>query len=212
MQEHAHPTVTHALVALGGNLPTDAGSPGETMRAAITAIAREIAKPGGVVSVSPFYETPCFPAGTGPDYINAVMVLAVGGGARDLLALLHRAEAKFGRERAQRWGQRTLDLDLLAFGDAVMPDIDGYSFWRDLPRDQQPQRAPDDLILPHPRLQDRGFVLVPLRDVAPDWRHPVSGDTVVQMLDRLDPVEIAKIRRLGPPSCDGWVVKGRPSL
>lgn len=211
-QVDRHKNVTQALVALGGNLPSDVGSPDATFSAAIDAVAAEIAESGQVISVSPFYETPCFPAGAGPDYINAVMVLAVEGDALDLLALLHGIEAKFGRARGQRWGQRTLDLDLLDFGGEISPDFASYSFWRDLPRDQQGLRTPEDLILPHPRLQDRGFVLVPLRDVAPDWHHPVSGDTVDQMLDRLDPAETAEIRPLGASSCDGRVVKGLSSL
>jgi 2-amino-4-hydroxy-6-hydroxymethyldihydropteridine diphosphokinase len=113
------------------------------------------------------------------------------------LETLHRIEAGFGRVRMQRWGQRTLDLDLLAFGNTVFPDVSVYSFWRDLPRDRQSLRAPDDLVLPHPRLQDRAFVLVPLRDVAPGWRHPVSGMSAAQMLDRLDPAEISEIRPVG---------------
>lgn len=211
-QVDRHKNVTQALVALGGNMPTDVGSPDATLSAAIDAVTQEITETGRVMSVSPFYETPCFPVGEGPDYINAVMMLAVAGGALDLLALLHGIEEKFGRARGQRWGQRTLDLDLLDFGGKIFPDCATYSFWRDLPREQQGQRAPEGLILPHPRLQDRGFVLVPLRDVAPDWHHPVSGDTAGQMLDRLDPAEIAEIRPLGAPSCDGRVVKGLSRL
>lgn len=197
MQEDIHITVTQALVALGGNLPSDAGSPGETLRAAVKALERSLQGAEAVLGVSRFYRTPCFPAGAGPDYINAVMALSVSGGPRDLLETLHRIEAGFGRVRMQRWGQRTLDLDLLAFGNTVFPDVSVYSFWRDLPRDQQILRAPDDLVLPHPRLQDRAFVLVPLRDVAPGWRHPVSGMSAAQMLDRLDPAEISEIRPVG---------------
>lgn len=211
-QVDRHKNVTQALVALGGNLPSDVGSPDATLCAAVDAVTASLTEPGRVILVSPFYKTPCFPPGAGPEYINAVMMLAVEGGAQDLLALLHRIEAKFGRVRGQRWGQRTLDLDLLDFGGIILPSLASYSFWRDLARDQQGQRAPERLILPHPRLQDRGFVLVPLRDVAPDWHHPVSGDTVDQMLDRLDPAEIAKIRPFAAPSCAGRVVNGLSSL
>ena len=102
-------------------------------------------------------------------------------GPVDVLAHFHRVEAQFGRARDKRWGGRTLDIDLLAIGNAVLPDAATYATWRDLPLDQQSQRAPDQLILPHPRLQDRAFVLVPLMDVAPDWRHPVIGLTVRDM-------------------------------
>ena len=94
-------------------------------------------------------------------------------------------EAAFGRERQTRWGPRSLDLDLLALDDLVLPDLAAWSLWRDLTPEAQARETPDRLILPHPRLQDRGFVLAPLAEVAPDWRHPVTGFDVTQMRDAL---------------------------
>jgi 2-amino-4-hydroxy-6-hydroxymethyldihydropteridine diphosphokinase len=88
---------------------------------------------------------------------------------------------------------RTLDLDLLAVGDLVLPDATTYAEWRALPADLQRLRAPDDLILPHPRMQDRAFVLVPLADVAPDWVHPVLGLSVAEMRDGLPADDLAGV-------------------
>jgi 2-amino-4-hydroxy-6-hydroxymethyldihydropteridine diphosphokinase len=81
-------------------------------------------------------------------------------------------------------------------GDLVLPDAATQADWRALPPDLQRMRAPDALILPHPRLQDRAFVLVPLADVAPDWVHPMLGMSVREMCGRLPAAERAEVRAL----------------
>lgn len=184
----------HALVALGANLPLADAPPAETLRAALEALASEGLS---VLAVSRFYATPCFPAGSGPDYVNAAAVLDAGGRDADsILATLHRVEAYFGRVREKRWGMRTLDIDLLALGDSVLPDPETQDSWRALPPEAQVRATPDRLILPHPRLQDRAFVLVPLADVAPDWVHPRTGQSVAEMLAALPEADRAEVKPL----------------
>lgn len=120
----------------------------------------------GLVSVSPVYETD--PVG-GPDqgrYLNLVVELDSDRSPRDLLGICHRLEAAAGRVRAERWGPRTLDVDLL-WVDGVEVDE-------------------DDLEVPHPRMWERRFVLAPLRDLAPDL---VSAEAIEQADGRVDSVE-----------------------
>lgn len=179
-----------ALIALGANIVSPYGPPEVTLHAALGEVAQLVGK---VTGKSRFFRTPCFPAGAGPDYVNAAVALSTTLSAPAILSALHRIEADFGRERVQRWGMRTLDLDLLALDALVLPDAATHAAWRALPPDLQKMRAPEELILPHPRLQDRAFVLVPLADVAPDWLHPILRQTVRQMRDACPAADLAEV-------------------
>ncbi len=177
-------------VALGGNTPSSAGAPAVTIAAALAALAADA---GPLLAVSRFFRTPAFPAGSGPDYVNAAALLETDLAPEALLATLHGIEARFGRERLARWGARTLDIDIIAIADLVLPDRATLGRWIELPPDRQRHEAPDRLILPHPRLQDRAFVLIPLAEIAPLWRHPLTGRTVAEMAAALPGADRAAI-------------------
>lgn len=108
-----------------------------------------------------------------PDYLNGCVLLQVQMSPQQLLATLLEIEAKFGRVRQQRWGPRTLDLDLLLFDDIVL----------DTPH----------LQIPHPRMKERAFVLVPLAEIAPNWIEPTSGNAIAQLVDKVDSSEVRQI-------------------
>lgn len=134
-----------------------------------------------VTSISRFYRTPAFPAGSGPDFVNAALVIRTNLSHESLLNTFHKIEAEMGRVRTVRWGQRTIDIDLISYGDQIVPDRDAQSQWMKIPVSEQMVTVPGYPIIPHPRMQDRGFVLGPLMDIAPDWRHPVLGRSVAEM-------------------------------
>ncbi|HWA03923.1 MAG TPA: 2-amino-4-hydroxy-6-hydroxymethyldihydropteridine diphosphokinase [Rhizomicrobium sp.] len=158
-------------VALGANLPSRAGSPYDTLLAALDALCDAGA---GISAVSPFYRSPAWPDPRDPPFVNAVAVVTTELSPSDLMEALHGIERAFGRTRSAKNAPRTLDLDLVDFNGRV-------------------EKGPP--ILPHPRLRERGFVLVPLADLAPDWRHPVTGETVSELIAAL-PGGTADISRL----------------
>lgn len=184
------------LLALGANLPFAGHAPAEALDRALARIA---ARGIGVAARSRWWRSPAFPAGAGPDYVNGAAALDTDLPPGALLDALHEVEAEFGRRRLGRWQARTCDLDLLAWEDLVLPDPAVQAAWRDLPPEDQGRRAPATLILPHPRMQDRGFVLAPLAEIAPGWRHPALGRSVAELLAALPPAALAGLRPIDDP-------------
>lgn len=185
------------LVALGANLPHDGRAPRATLEAALALVE---AQGWRVAALSRFFRTPAYPPGSGPDFVNACARLEPGPGATAeagaLLAVLHGVEAALGRERRTRWAPRACDLDLLAIGQAVLPDRRTAAGWMALDPAAQRRAAPEGPVLPHPRLHERIFVLAPLAEVAPDWRHPLTGASVSEMLAALPAADRASIAAL----------------
>jgi 2-amino-4-hydroxy-6-hydroxymethyldihydropteridine diphosphokinase len=163
------------LVALGANLPSPVhGGPITTLTAALAEMNRKGVE---ILKASRWYETAPVPVSDQPWYVNAVAAVATDMAPAVLLTRLHEIEATFGRVRSALNAPRVLDLDLLSY---------------------EGLRSGDWPLLPHPRLQDRAFVLLPLRDVAPGWRHPVTGEAISTMLARIGPEQ--QTRLLEPPA------------
>jgi 2-amino-4-hydroxy-6-hydroxymethyldihydropteridine diphosphokinase len=181
-------STSEAIIAFGANLPADGRSPAEAV-----VMAMDQLDPEGAGRRSRLFRTPAFPAGSGPDFVNAAMVLPWSGPAADLLARLHEIEAAFGRTRNARWEARRMDVDLIAFGDQVLPDRETQAAWAGLSPEAASDQAPDRLIVPHPRLAERAFVLVPVADIAPDWRHPLTKQTIRAMLKTCPPEDVVSV-------------------
>ncbi len=190
------------LIGLGSNRDGPFGAPPASIRRAIGDLVLTLgsdATSQGVPRASSLWRSPAWPAGSGPPYVNAV--LAVPGSSLapgSVLEALHGVEARAGRERGARWAARSLDLDLLAMDEVVAPDPAEQARWREAPRPED-LPAPDLLILPHPRLQERAFVLAPLAEVAPRWRHPLTGRGAADMLAALPEAERAAVVRIARP-------------
>ncbi len=159
------------LVALGANLPGRFDTPRATLAAALAAMETEGL---GVRSVSGLWLTEPVPASDQPWYHNAVASIETGLSPYVLLETLHKIENDFGRVRTVRNAPRVLDLDLIAYDDVVI----------DRP----------ELIIPHPRMHLRAFVLRPMAEVAAkSWRHPVSGQTLAGLLDSVSDQQAERV-------------------
>jgi len=183
-----------ALVSLGANVASASGSVVQTLGAALRMLTSRVDGRITLQRRSRWYSTPAVPAGSGPDFVNAAAEIATDLAPLELLAAMHDVELRLGRERPARWAPRACDLDLIAIGDLILPDPDTLSRWMALDLGAAQTVTPPHLILPHPRMHERGFVLAPLAEVAPDWRHPATGRTVAEMHAALPPTELAAIR------------------
>ncbi len=182
------------LIALGANQPSATGAPLDTLRAAVTLMQEAGLR---FIARSRWYCTPAFPPGSGPDFVNAAARIETDLTPERVLALLHEVEHRLGRVRQARWAPRACDLDLIAYGALVLPDPDAVAAMIALgPVAAGKAPAPDRLILPHPRVQERAFVLVPLCDVAPGWVHPVLGRCALALRDELPEAALAEVEVL----------------
>lgn len=148
-------------IALGSNL----GDSLTTLEQSLQILSQT---PGiSLVAVSSWYRTkPIGPPQ--PDYLNGCAIITVEQTPEELLILFQAIEVQFGRNRSQeqRWGARTLDLDIILYGNLVINN--------------------SHLTIPHPRMRERAFVLVPLAEIAPDWQEPVSQKAIAQLVTEVD--------------------------
>ncbi len=163
--DSSSPDIHLVYLALGSNQ-------GDRLANLQQAIA-SLPPPVETLSSSPIYETPPWGYTDQPPFLNQVIFAATWLSPDELLAYLKQLETSIGRQPTFRYGPRLIDLDILLYDDLILES--------------------PDLTIPHPRLSERAFVLVPLADLAPDLRHPITGRSVLEMLDNVDAGNIQRI-------------------
>jgi 2-amino-4-hydroxy-6-hydroxymethyldihydropteridine diphosphokinase len=152
-----------SFIALGSNMRGAHGEPAAAVRHALRLLGTDGMK---IIAQSQLYRSPAWPDPRDPEFVNAVARIETNLAPAALLARLHAIEADFGRTRRVANAPRPLDLDII--------DYDGTI-----------STAGESPVLPHPRLADRAFVLLPLQEIAPDWRHPVTGLPIARLIQAL---------------------------
>lgn len=161
--------MTQTAIALGSNIGDRLG----TMRQAVMLLEERSLR---ISASSDVFETPPWGMENQPRFLNACVLAETDILPRALLELLLNIESDLGRIRRYKWGPREIDLDLLFYDDQVFNE--------------------SGLVLPHPQMHRRAFVLVPLVQIAPDWRHPVLGKSIRELAGSLDASSIIRITRL----------------
>jgi 2-amino-4-hydroxy-6-hydroxymethyldihydropteridine diphosphokinase len=162
--------VAFCIIALGANLPGVHGSPAEAVEAAIRLLDSAQTK---LLARSRLYRSDAWPDASDPEFVNAAALVETTLPPAALLERLHAIEMSFGRTRHAKNAPRPLDLDIIDYGGRL----------------SAPCETP---ILPHPRMTERAFVLLPLREVAPGWRHPTSGLGIDQLITALPDPDTAR--------------------
>ena len=171
-QRLEEPDMAPIYIGLGANLPhPEHGSPQQTLKAALAELDRRGVQ---VRRLSPWYRTAPVPASNQPWYVNAVAEVVTAWPADRLLAELHAVEEAFGRVRKVANEARLVDLDLIDFKEEIAEGGTGRA------------------ILPHPRMADRAFVLLPVAALAPQWRHPRTGKAIAELIAQLPPEQTAE--------------------
>ena len=179
------------VVVLGSNLSSEFGNSAETLKKCVD----EIRSNPSIDSLieSNWYISVSFLNKSDPRYINVGISFSTKLKPIKLLNFTSRLENKYGRKRQERWGPRTCDIDILLCDQQILPSKLYFNKWLNLNLSDQIRLVPDELILPHPRLQERTFFLKPLIDLQPDWIHPFLKVKAKEMLDSLPSHELENI-------------------
>lgn len=145
-----------------------------------------------ITAISPVYVTEPWGDTDQPAFLNVCVAAATTAPPHDALRLIKEIEADMGREPTRRWGPRLIDIDILFYDKLILAD--------------------EELIIPHPRIAERAFVLAPLADIIPDFRHPQTGETIEEMLDRLGVAGVERLFEMQFPSQEREYALGRDQV
>ena len=182
------------VVVLGSNLSSAFGNSAKTLKKCVAEIRSCLAIES--LMESNWYISSSFLDEKEPRYINVGIRFSTNLKPVELLNFTSDLENKYGRRRQKRWEPRTCDIDILLCDQLILPSNLKFEKWLRLDLVDQINLVPNELILPHPRMQERTFFLKPLNDLQPEWTHPFLKINAKEMLDSLPPNELENIQKL----------------
>ena len=182
-------------IALGSNLETENMNRLEILNKALEYFPMFSIS---LVKVSSFWESKSYPNNNQPNFINAVSEVQSILNPYQTLCSLKKIEIILGRKVNCRWGSRVLDLDILAAGSLILPNLRIFNKWFKMPLQHQIQNQPNQLILPHPKCHLRNFVLYPILEIDPNWSHPIlkkNARFLINNLSQKSRIEITRLQK-----------------
>ena len=176
------------VLILGANMPSKFGDILTTLQMCVEYIKNE--EPIDLISQSKWYQSESFPDKSKPTFINVGIKIISKLEPYQILKIIDEIEKGFGRIRKRRWDARVCDIDIIYCNKKIIPTRNILKKWMSMKIEEQLITTPRTLILPHPRIQDRLFFLVPLNELSPNWRHPILGKTAKEILDSIPQNEI----------------------
>ena len=167
-------------IALGANINSSVGSPIETLKACIEKFEK---KNISIKKMSNWYESEAFPNPLDPPFVNCCLSVETVFKPQELLNFFLRIEEVLGRKEKKRWGPRVCDIDILSQGQQILPNRSEFNYWYKMDFEIQKIKKPTELIIPHPRIQDRDFVLVPFCEIEENWFHPFLKKNIKKILN-----------------------------
>ena len=161
------------IIALGSNIPFKNISPVEIIEAAYNTLANYNIK---ILKKSNIYQSEAYPNKSDPLFYNSALSIETNLQPIDLLDKILKIEKLFGRERKEKNSPRTLDIDIISYDNLILNE--------------------KNIKIPHPALHLRPFVILPIRDLDTNWKHPILFETVTQIIDKFEPKEINKVKKL----------------
>lgn len=167
------------IIALGANLNGSFGSPIKTLKMCIKKLQENDVI---IEKKSSWYQSKAFPNPLDPPFVNRCLKVLTLLKPLDFLDLISNIETELGRKRKKRWESRVCDIDILSNNQKILPNLDKFNYWYKMELYNQIVIKPKELIIPHPRIQDRDFVLIPFCEIEENWIHPVFDKKIKLLL------------------------------